>query len=260
LSFKDFLASTTLFEFSYTQTDSTIMPYGTAHKTSIVIESISRSSSLVKLSLINVVFGEHCPLEGFLSFTRTLLDFYYSQDYSTMTYATAQAIGRGFAQNKSLAKLTWSTSSGLDFMEEVLFGWIDHNKLKSLELELSLTKSSSQVLRSLLHCNETLECFNLILHETEEVFPAIASVLAGLAQNKGLKEVQIQSESSETDTILAAAWTDMGQEMLKKNNSLKTLSLDNSIISLEGFECLARGLSCNASLRLSICYVQEWRT
>jgi hypothetical protein len=34
-------------------------------KTSIVIESISRSSSLVKLSLRNVVFGEPCPLKIF---------------------------------------------------------------------------------------------------------------------------------------------------------------------------------------------------
>jgi hypothetical protein len=64
-------------------------------KTSIVIKSISRSSSLVKLKIDDVVFGEHCPLEGFLSSTRTLLDFSYSQGYSTMAHGTAQAIGRG---------------------------------------------------------------------------------------------------------------------------------------------------------------------
>jgi hypothetical protein len=64
-------------------------------KTSIVIRSISRSSSLVKLTLQDVVFGEHCPLEGFLSSTRTLLDFSYSQVHSIMTHGTAQAIGRG---------------------------------------------------------------------------------------------------------------------------------------------------------------------
>jgi hypothetical protein len=51
-------------------------------KTSIVIESISRNSSLVKLTLRDVVFGEHCPLEGFLSSTRALLDFSYSQNDS----------------------------------------------------------------------------------------------------------------------------------------------------------------------------------
>jgi Ran GTPase-activating protein (RanGAP) involved in mRNA processing and transport len=279
-------------------------------KTSIVIESISRSSSLVELSLYDVVFGEHCPLEGFLSATRTLLNFSYSQTYSTMTCKNAQAIGRGFAKNRSLVKLQWNTSEGLEFMEEVLFGLFDHNKLKSLELELSLTKSSCQVLRSLLHCNETLEYFKLLLHGSEEEFPAMASVLAGLAQNKGLKEVLIQSESSENDTTLATAWTDMlrrntsikildltcdevydydynlssavaeglvnnstletvrlprqegysletpeillngpvWQKMLKKNHSLKTLSLEHNFISLEGFECLARGLSCNTSV------------
>jgi hypothetical protein len=277
-------------------------------KTSIVIESISRSSSLVMLSLRDVIFGEHCPLEGFLSSTRTLVDFSFSQKHSTMPYETAQAIGRGFAQNKSLVKLKWCTAAGLDFLEEILFGLIEHNKLKLLKLELSLTKSSSQVLRSLLHCNETLEKFKLVLFGIEEEFPAMASVLAGLAQNKGLKEVQIQSQSSETNTTLAAAWTDMlrtntsikildltddewegdsgfklssavaaglvnnstletarlvpttpgapgnqfngpvWQEMLKKNHSLKTLSLQHSFISLEGFECLARGLSCNTSL------------
>lgn len=65
-------------------------------KTSVVIESISRSSLLVELRLSDVVFGEHCPLEGFLSSTRTLLDFSYYQDYSTMTCeTTAQAILEG---------------------------------------------------------------------------------------------------------------------------------------------------------------------
>jgi Ran GTPase-activating protein (RanGAP) involved in mRNA processing and transport len=280
-------------------------------KTRIVIESISRSSSLVKLSLYDVVFGEHCPLEGFLSTTRTLLNFSYSQTYSTMTWRNAQAIGRGFAQNKSLVKLKWSTPVGLDFMEEILFGLFDHINLKSLALETKLTKSSSQVLCSLLHYNETLVRFKLILNGSEKESSSMASVLAGLAQNKGLKEVQIQSESSETERALAMAWTDMlqrnisiqflaltthadwdgnsalnlssaiaaglvnnstletlrlpremncrylgdssfngpvWQEMLKKNNSLKMLSFAHCSILLQGFECLARGLSCNTSL------------
>jgi hypothetical protein len=277
-------------------------------KTSIVIESISRSSSLVKLTLDDVIFGEYCPLEGFLSSTRTLLDFSYSQDYSTMPYETAQAIGRGFAKNKSLVTLMWRTPLGLTFMGEVLFGLLDHIKLKSLDLELSLTESSSQVLRSLLHCNRTLELFKLLLHDTRDEFPIMASVLAGLAQNTGLKEVQICSESSETDTILATAWTDMlrkntsiktldltdddwqgdsgyklcsavaeglaknstletvrlptednagvgslfngpvWQETLKNNHSLKSLSFANCAIPVEGYQSLARGISCNTSL------------
>jgi hypothetical protein len=277
--------------------------------TSIVIESISRSSSLVKLSLRNIVFGEHCHLEGFLSSTRTLLDFTYADNDSTMSYRTAQAFGRGLAKNKSLVKLQLTTP-GLEFMAEILFGLFDHNKLKSLELVVALTESSGQVLRSLLHCNRTLDRFKLRLHESEEEFPTMASVLAGLANNTGLKEVLIDSQYSESDTTLATAWTDMlqrntsiqildlttdnrcwhgdhdyilssavaeglannstletvrlphedgtnsdkpfngpvWQEMLENNHSLKTLSFSQCCISVEGFECIARGLSCNISL------------
>jgi hypothetical protein len=98
-------------------------------------------------------------------------------------------------------------------MEEVLFGLFDHIKLKSLVLLTQLTKSSSLVLRSLLHCNE--------MFSSEEAFPAMASVLAGLAQNTGSKKAVIQSESSETDTTVATAWTDM----LQRNTSLKILDL-----------------------------------
>jgi Ran GTPase-activating protein (RanGAP) involved in mRNA processing and transport len=275
-------------------------------KTSIVIKSISRSSSLVKLTLHDVVFGEHCHLEGFLSSTRTLLDFSYSQNDATMTHGTAQAIGRGFARNKSLVNLQWCTSEGFDFMEEVLFGLLKHIKLKSLVLETQLTKTSSHVLRSLLHCNETLENFALALFSSKEESPMMVSVLAGLAENTGLKEVKIRSESPETGTTLATAWTDMLQrnasikfldlndddwdgdsdyklcsavaaglvnnstletlrlptelnsglmfngpvwhEMLKNNHSLKRLSFSNCVLSEEGFQCLARGLSCNTSL------------
>jgi Ran GTPase-activating protein (RanGAP) involved in mRNA processing and transport len=278
-------------------------------KTSIVIESISRSNSLVKLRLKNIVFGENCPLEGFLSSTRTLLDFSYVQNDSTMKYGTAQAIGRGFAKNMSLETLRWQTPVGLDFMEEVLFGLLDHINLKSIILRTQLTRSSSQALRSLLHCNKTLERFELALFSSEEEFPTMAPVLAGLAQNTGLKKVVIRSESSETDMTLATAWTDMlqrntsiqmldlndddwegdsdyrlcsavaaglannstlislclpredsfssedslfngpvWQEMLKSNHSLKSLSFTKCVISVEGFQCLARGLSCNTSL------------
>jgi Ran GTPase-activating protein (RanGAP) involved in mRNA processing and transport len=282
-------------------------------KTHIVIKSISHNSSLVKLTLHDVLFGENCPLEDFLSSTRTLLDFVYCQDYSTMAHGTAQAIGRGFAKNKTLVNLRWHTPVGLDFMEDVLFGLLDHINLKSIILRTQLTRSSSQALRSLLHCNETLERFELALYRSDEKFPTMVPVLAGLAQNTGLKEVLIRSESSETDTIVATAWTDMlqrnesinildlthdhwdgdsdyklssaiaeglvnnstletlrlpredrcssensmfngpaWQEMLKNNHSLKSLSFSNCVLSVEGFQCLARGLSCNASLETLI--------
>jgi hypothetical protein len=188
-------------------------------KTSNAIESITRSTSLVKLSLEDILFGEHCPLECFLSSTRTLLDFSYRQNYSNMTYRTAQAIGRGFAKNKSLVNLQWDTPYGLDFMEEVFFGSIDHIKLKSLFLSTKLTKLSSQALRSLLHCNETLERFELELFISEGGLPTMVPVLVGLAQNTGLKEVLIHSETSASDKTVATAWTDM----LQRNTSINIL-------------------------------------
>jgi Ran GTPase-activating protein (RanGAP) involved in mRNA processing and transport len=151
----------------------------------------------------------------------------------------------------------------------------------------------------------------MLRDKSKREFPMMASVLAGLAQNKGLREVLIQSDSSETNTTLATAWTDMlrrntsikildltdndwkgdsgfklssaiaeglvnnstletvrlpceegnspqapgnlfngpvWQQMLTNNHFLKTLSFSSCTISLEGFECLARGLSCNTSL------------
>jgi Ran GTPase-activating protein (RanGAP) involved in mRNA processing and transport len=274
-------------------------------KASIVFESISRSSVLVKLSLVDVLLGDKCSLEGFLSSTRTLLEFTYYQSCSTMKYKVAQAIGSGLAQNKSLVKLRWSAPQGNQFMEEVLFGLCDHTSLKSFELKIRLTKSSSQALRSLLHCNGTLECLTLTQFEDHEKIPRMATVLAGLAKNTGLKEFSFETCSGETNAALATAWINMlqrntsikvldlrdpdseenvarelcsavaeglvanttietlylpcmtdtevlngpvWQEALESNHYLKTLSFSDCSISLEGFECLARGLSCNTSL------------
>ncbi len=56
-------------------------------KTSIVFESISRSSLLFKLKLSHVLFGDECPLEDFLSSTRTLLEFSHIISV-TLTYQT----------------------------------------------------------------------------------------------------------------------------------------------------------------------------
>jgi hypothetical protein len=53
-------------------------------------------------------------------------------------------------------------------MEEVLFGLLDHIKLKSLVLQSQLTKTSSQVLRSLLHCNESLERIAILLLDRKQ--------------------------------------------------------------------------------------------
>jgi hypothetical protein len=274
-------------------------------KTSIVFESISRSSLLTKLTLRDVLFGDDCPLEGFLSSTRTLLEFSYTQSCSPMTHQVAQAIGSGLAQNKSLVKLDWNAWVGVAFVEEVLFGIFDHTSLKTLELNIRLTKSSSQALRSLLHCNGTLERLVLKQLEDHEKIPTMVSVLAGLAKNTGLKEFLFETDSYQTDANLATAWTNMlqrnvsikildlrnadcvgaencgicsavaeglaensaietlylpdtenptvlhgpvWQEVLESNHCLKKLSSSNCPISLESFECLARGLFRNKSL------------
>jgi hypothetical protein len=276
-------------------------------KANIVFESISRSSVLVNLTLRDVLLGDNCPLEGFLSSSRTLLELTYFQSYSTMTHQVAQAIGSGLAQNESLVKLHWDEKEGVEFLEEVLFGLCDHISLKTLELEVILTKSSSQALRSLLHSNGTLERLELTQRRDDEKLPTMVSVLAGLAQNTGLKELSFATELRETNATLATAWINMlqrntsittldlripdceeieerelcsavakglvtnstletlylpswsssdpevfhgpiWQEMLESNHCLKTLCFSACPISLEGFECLARGLSGNTSL------------
>jgi Ran GTPase-activating protein (RanGAP) involved in mRNA processing and transport len=280
-----------------------------AIKASIVLESISRSSLLVKLTLREVLLEDDCPLEDFLSSTLTLLEFSYIQRYSTMTHQIAQAIGSGLAQNKSLVKLHWDAWEGAAFVEEVLFGLSDHISLKTLELKIKLTKSSSQALRSLLHGNGTVETLALTQLEDQEKIPTMVSVLAGLAQNKGLKQLSFESYSGETtrNATLATAWTKMlqrntsitmldlrkpsceenadadselcsaiakglvtnstletlytpdvdrttvlhgpvWQEMLESNHCLKKLYLTSCSISLEAFQCLARGLSQSTSL------------
>jgi hypothetical protein len=220
---------------------------------SIVFESISRSSLLVKLTLRNVIFGDDCPLEGFLSSTRTLLEFYYFQGHSTMTYQVAQAIGSGLAQNKSLVKLIWDhLNEGVNFLEEIMFGLCDHISLKTLGLEARLTTTSSLALRSLLQCNRTLERFDLTHLKDQEKIPTMASVLAGLAQNTGLKTFSFESYSTETNATfptLATAWSNM----LQRNTSITMLDL-RKVDWDEDADCVlcsavAEGLVTNSTLK-----------
>jgi hypothetical protein len=126
---------------------------------------------------------------------------------------------------------------------------LDHINLKSLVLKTKLTMTSSHVLRSLLHCNETLERFETMLLESEKEFPTMATVLADLPQNTGLKEVLIQSDSSETDTILAAAWIDM----LRRNVPIKIWTSDeewegDSDLNLSS--AFVKGLMNNSTLEM----------
>jgi hypothetical protein len=218
-----------------------------AIKASIILESISRSSLLVKLTLREVHLEDDCPLEDFLSSTRTLLEFsYIIHSNSTMTYQVAQAIGSGLEQNKSLVKLSWSsTRQEDDFLEEILFGLCDHISLKTLDLEIRLTKSSSQALRSLLRFNGTLETLSLKQFEDQENFPTMVSVLAGLAQNKGLKKVTFGTDLGKSNATLATAWT----SMLQRNTSITMLDLSNlDRIERELCSAVAEGLIANSTL------------
>jgi hypothetical protein len=279
-------------------------------KASIVFESISRSCLLVDLNLRDVVFGDNCPFfEEFLSSTGTLqvLRFTYLQNHSTMTHSVAQAIGSGLAQNKSLVELHWNAHRPVNFIEEVLVGLYDHISLKTLGLVTQLTKTSSLALRSLLHCNRTLERLDLKQLDDNEEIPMMVAVLAGIAQNTGLKEFKFETDLVETNAPLAKAWAKMlqrntsitmldlrnrstgvyaerelcwavakglatnstletlhvpswsspnpqvfhgqvWQEALASNHCLKMLSFSYCSFSLDGFKCLARGLSINTSL------------
>jgi Ran GTPase-activating protein (RanGAP) involved in mRNA processing and transport len=230
----------------------------TLMKTSIVFESISRSSLLVKLNLCDVLFGDDCPLEGFLSSTRTLLELKYYQRYSTMTHQVAQAVASGLEQNKSLVKLRWMNAyQGDDFFEEILLGLFDHASLKTLELTVRLTKSSSQALRALLHCNRKLELLHLKQLQDREKTPTMVSVLAGLARNTGLKKVTFYTNcGGETEAVLATAWT----SMIQRNTSIKILDLRNNdgedTEDCELCSAVAEGLVSNFTL--DTLYLPGW--
>ncbi len=83
-------------------------------KTSIAIKSISHSSSLVKLTLSNTSFGENCPLEGFLSSTRTLLDFSYFQNSSAMPHGVGIPELRNVADRKKTDEIRRTRPSYAD--------------------------------------------------------------------------------------------------------------------------------------------------
>jgi hypothetical protein len=229
-------------------------------KAIIVFESISRRSLLIKLTLRDVCFGEDCPLEGFLSSTRTLLEFSYIQSYSTMSHQVAQAIGSGLAQNKSLVKLKWDTLEFFGFVEEVLFGLSDHVGLKTLELNIRLTKSSSQALRSLLHHNGTLERLALTQRPDNETTPTMVSVLAGLTQNTCLKELLFETDAFETKVMNDAALTTAWTNMLQKNKSIRILVFRNTEFevepNLELCSAIAEGLVTNSTLETL--YLSGW--
>jgi Ran GTPase-activating protein (RanGAP) involved in mRNA processing and transport len=232
-------------------------------KASIVVESISRSCVLVNLTLHDVTLGDNCPcFEGFLSSTRTLqvLHFAYSNNYSALTHPLAQGIGSGLAQNKSLVKLHWHVyGHPVAFLEEVLVGLYDHISLKTLELVTQLTKLSSLALRSLLHCNRTLEHLDLSLSNEEEIpddIPMMVAVLAGLSQNTGLKQFRFETDWVEPNAALDKAWT----KMLQRNTSITILDLrnpdDEEYSERELGLVVAKGLPANSTLETL--YLPGW--
>jgi Ran GTPase-activating protein (RanGAP) involved in mRNA processing and transport len=173
---------------------------------------------------------------------------------------------------------------------------------------VKLTGLSSLALRFLLKFNRTLEHLFLTQDGANERFETMVAVLAGLAENTGLKEFTFDSDFGETNATLATAWTKMlqrnasitmldlrkpnrktknadaeselctavakglvsnstletlyvpdtkysvvlhgpvWQEMLVSNHCVKKLCFSKYSISLETFQCLARGLSHNTSL------------
>jgi Ran GTPase-activating protein (RanGAP) involved in mRNA processing and transport len=83
--------------------------------------------------------------------------------------------------------------------------------------------------------------------EGDSDYKLCSAVAAGLANNSTLISLCLPREdsfSSEDSLFNGPVW----QEMLKSNHSLKSLSFTKCVISVEGFQCLARGLSCNTSL------------
>jgi Ran GTPase-activating protein (RanGAP) involved in mRNA processing and transport len=76
-----------------------------------------------------------------------------------------------------------------------------------------------------------------------------SAVAEGLVNNTTLETlVLLREEGNHPETPENLFNGRIWKDMLKSNHSLKTLSLVHYPISLKGFECIARGLSCNASL------------
>jgi hypothetical protein len=82
---------------------------------------------------------------------------------------------------KTLVEIQWKAYRQSTFWKRFCLTF-DHHQSQDLLLVTHLTKSSSLALRSLLHCNRTLERLILNAKHTTRKFRRWCAVLAGLAQ------------------------------------------------------------------------------
>jgi hypothetical protein len=127
----------------------------TQSPTNILKAVLHNKQSLTKLELSNLFFDEPDFIEAILATTQTLSEFSFhsSSQQPPVAYEVAQALSRGFRQNKALKTLDlrWYGPR----LEDVLFA-LDLPRLKTLSLGAALTPESSQALIYLLKRNVTI--------------------------------------------------------------------------------------------------------
>jgi hypothetical protein len=85
--------------------------------------------------------------------------------------------------------------------------------------------------------------------DVDYVYNLSAAVAEGLVNNSTLETVRLPRQEGSSQEIPENHFNGpVWQKMLTNNCSLKAISFSRCIISVEGFQSLARGLSCNASL------------
>jgi Ran GTPase-activating protein (RanGAP) involved in mRNA processing and transport len=212
---------------------------------SSILESVSHNKVLTNLTLKDIVFERPSLVENFLAKSRMLIRLAINES-SAHPLRVYHAFRRGFEQNHSLERLDWTATSikRSDSLEEVFFGLSNHPKLKTLVLDVDLTRASSQALRSCLCANGTLDYISLSLCQMEEDgHSTLEPVLLGLACNRGVTYFRMRGLTF-SHISCATAWG----ELLQKNTSMKILELDNCSIGREDTSAIAQGLGGNVSL------------
>jgi hypothetical protein len=234
----------------------------TAYNQSIssILESLSRNKLLTKLTLSKIAFERPSLVKNVLARTRTLtkLEIVDSCAHTSEAY---HAFRRGFQKNSTLKKLHWTSTKRSTCLEEVFFGISIHPKLKTLVLDVNLTRASSQALRSCLCTNGTINYLSIRLRSVEkDEYSTLEPVLLGLACNRGVTHFRMNN-STLTRTSCATAWV----ELLQKNTSMKIFELFGCSIGREDASAIAQGIGGNTSLEklslknLSTSYGPAWQ-
>jgi hypothetical protein len=218
----------------------------TAYNQSIssILQSVSHNKLLTRLMLSNIEIERPSLVKNVLARTRTLTELKIV-DSCGQTTEVYRAFRSGFKRNSTLEKLDWITPKQSACLEEVFFGISNHPKLKTLVLDVNLTRASSQSLRSCLCANGTIDYFSLRLrHAEKDEYSTLEPVLLGLACNRGVTHFQM-SGSTLTRTDNVKAWV----ELLQKNTSMKILELlDSCLIRHDDASAIVQGIGGNASL------------